>query len=387
MTKRLYEENSYIKEFEAIVISCEKDEDYYNVVLNQTAFFPEGGGQKSDVGCLDDSKVVEVIAKDDHIIHKTTKPFEAESIVKGKVDFEVRYKRMQNHTAEHMVSGIVHSLYGYTNVGFHMSENSMRVDFDGELKKEDIEKVELLANKAVWENLDVSVLFPSAQEAEKIDYRSKLEILFGLRLVKIGDLDCCACCAPHVNKTGEVGLIKIIDFTPYKKGTRIEMVAGIDAFYDYTKINNENKKLMGALSAPRNALFDAVNHLSETIALLTREKNILSKELALYKLNLIAINNNAYAFGEGFSHDDLRYASNKFVEEGRDICVLFSKMESGEYSYVVNSNNIDVTPMVKTMNEAFSGRGGGKGSYAQGKISADEKMIEDYIKNALKEWK
>lgn len=384
MTKRLYEENSYIKEFDALVTSCEKDGELYNVVLNQTAFFPEGGGQKCDVGFLDDAEVIEVIAKDDYIIHKTTKPFEISTTIKGKVDFDIRYKRMQNHTAEHMVSGIVHSIYGYTNVGFHMSENSMRVDFDGELKKEDIEKVELLVNKAVWDNLTVSILFPSKEEAENIDYRSKLEILFGLRLVKIGDLDCCACCAPHVNKTGEIGIIKIIDFAPYKKGTRIEMVAGIDALYDYTRINDENKKLMGILSAPRNALFEAVSHQNEVISVLTREKNILSKELALYKLNLIAVNNSAYAFGEGFTHEDLRYASNKFIEEGRDICALFSKMDNGEYSYVVNSNNIDIKPFVKSLNETFNGRGGGSGTYAQGKICAEEKCIEEYIIGSLK---
>lgn len=384
MTKRLYEENSYIKEFDAIVTSCEKDGDFYNVVLNETAFFPEGGGQKSDTGLIDDVEVVDVIAKGDYIIHKTCAPLKEGSAVKGKIDYTLRYKRMQNHTAEHIVSGIVHSIYGYTNVGFHMSENSMRVDFDGELKKEDIEKVELLANKAVWENVGVSILFPTKEEAEKIDYRSKLEILFGLRLVKIGDLDCCACCAPHVNKTGEIGLIKIIDFAPYKRGTRIEMVAGLDALMDYTKINDEAKKLMNSLSAPRNALFDAVNRQSEAISLLTREKNVLSKELALYKLNLIRIENKAYSFGEGFSHEDLRYASNQFVEDDLELCVLFSKMGENEYSYVVNSKNGDVGSFVKAMNVAFSGRGGGKGSYAQGKICGEESAIEEYIKNAFK---
>lgn len=385
MTKRLYEENSYIKEFEAIVISCEKDENYYNVVLNQTAFFPEGGGQKADTGFIDGIEVSDVIIKGDEIIHKTLKPIETGKKVNARIDFEIRYKRMQNHTAEHIVAGLVHSEYGYANVGFHMSENSMRVDFDGELKKEDIEKIELLANQAVWKNACVTVLFPSQEEAKKIDYRSKLEILFGLRLIKIDGIDCCACCAPHVNKTGEVGLIKIIDFAPYKKGTRIELVAGIDALYDYSKINDENKKLMSALSAPRGAILEAVEHQNEIITSLTREKNILSNELALYKINLIEINNKAYAFGEGFSPDDLRFASNQFVEEGKELCVLFSKLDENEYAYVVNSNNEDVKDFVKAMNEALNGRGGGKGSYAQGKISADEKMIEEYIKNALKE--
>lgn len=384
MTKRLYESDSYIKEFEAEVVSCEKDGDFYNVVLSETAFFPEGGGQKADTGFIEDIEVLDVVIKDDEIIHKTSMPIEAGKRVNAHIDFELRYKRMQNHTAEHIVAGIVHSEYGYANVGFHMSENSMRVDFDGELKKEDIEKIELLSNQAVWKNASVTVLFPTQEEAQKIDYRSKLEILFGLRLIKIEGVDCCACCAPHVNKTGEVGLVKIIDFAPYKRGTRIELVAGVDALYDYSKINEENKKLMGILSAPRDALLEAVEHQSETITSLTREKNILSKELALYKLNLIEINNKAYAFGDGFSHEDLRYASNQFVEEGKDLCILLSKIEGNEYSYVVNSKNEDIKDFVKAMNEALNGRGGGKGNYAQGKICAEEKMIEEYIKKALK---
>ncbi len=233
MTVKLYENDSYIKEFEATVISCEQTKDGYAVVLDKTAFFPEGGGQAADTGTLGNCTVNDVQISDGVVTHYTDKELNVGDKVIGTLNWDTRFARMQGHTGEHLVSGIIHTMFGYDNLGFHMSDKTLTLDPSGPLSAEDIKAVELAANKAVYENKEISVSYPTSEELERLDYRSKLDFTDGVRIVTIDGYDVCACCAPHVHRTGEIGVIKIIDFIQYKGGTRIEMVCGINALSDY----------------------------------------------------------------------------------------------------------------------------------------------------------
>ncbi len=376
MTERIYEHDSYCRSFTAVVESCEAAGDAYRVVLDRTAFFPEGGGQAADEGTLNEIPVLDVQREGDAVIHTTAAPLPVGGEVRGELDWELRYSRMQSHTGEHILSGAVYALYGYTNVGFHMAESMMTVDTSGPLSQADIDRIELEANRAIYKNVEITAFYPTEAELETLHYRSKIEVLEDLRIVTIGDVDCCACCAPHLARSGEVGLIKILNFYPNKQGTRIEMVAGINAFKDYCALNTANKSLMKLLSAPRHGVEDAVREQNAAVHTLRGEKSQLSKKLALYELEKVKLGDAIYAMAKGLSYDDLRYCANSLMETECDTCVLFSQNDGEDLIYVAAARNRDVRLISKRLNEAFNGKGGGKENYVQGKIgfSSEEKL-------------
>ena len=265
-----------------------------------------------------------------------------------------------------------------------MSEDLMTVDFSGPLTAEDIEKIELESNKAIYKNASITASYPDDSELETLEYRSKIEIDEQVRIITIDGIDCCACCAPHVAKTGEIGIIKIVDFYPNKKGTRIEMLAGINAVKDYAFLNSSNKQLMGILSAKRENVAEAVTKQNDLIGTLKSDNSRMSQKLAMYELNPVEINGSVYSISEGLSYDELRYCANNLTEKGVEICILLSKDAEGNYLYVVSSKETDVKPIVSELNSTFGGKGGGKPNYAQGKISPESKeTVEEFAKRIL----
>ncbi|MBO5934445.1 MAG: hypothetical protein J6Q94_03045 [Clostridia bacterium] len=380
MTERLFEKDAYCRSFSANVVFCEEKDGSFFVVLDKTAFFPEGGGQAPDKGTINGVNVLDVQEKDGIVYHKTEKAFNTGDAVCCELDWELRFERMQSHAGEHVVSGVVHSLFGYDNVGFHMSEKTMTVDFSGPLTADDIAKVELESNKAIYKNAPITASYPTKDELAATDYRSKIEPRDGIRLITIEGIDCCACCAPHPAFTGEIGVIKIIDFCPHKKGTRIEMVAGINAFLDYSALHTSVKQVMNLLSAKRDSIAMSVEKLQETANNLKSENGKMSRKLALASLSPVTVNGCAYAINENMSYDDLRECSNNLIENGTRKCILLSKSDENNYIYVVSSAENDVRNLVSELNSAFSGKGGGKDNYAQGKLSASS---EDELKNFI----
>ena len=256
----------------------------------------------------------------------------------------------------------------------------MTVDFTGPLTAEDIAKVELESNKAVYRNVPITASYPTKDELAATDYRSKIEPRDGIRLITIEGVDCCACCAPHPAFSGEIGTIKIIDFCPHKGGTRIEMVAGINAFLDYSALHTSVKAVMNLLSAKRDSISVSVEKLQETAGNLKSENGKLSKKLALASLNPVAINGCAYAICENMSYDDLRECANNLIDNGTRKCILLSETDTGNFIYVVSSSENDVRSIVSGLNATFNGKGGGKDNYAQGKLSAEsENALVGYI--------
>ena len=377
-TIKLYENDSYIKEFSGTVLSCEEKDGAYFVVLNQTAFFPEGGGQDADKGKIGEADVLDVQIKNDVIYHKVNKAINENEEVTCKLDWETRFSRMQNHTGEHIVSGVIHSLFGYNNVGFHMNDTLVTLDVDGPLNDEDIKKIELKSNKAIYENKSIKAIYPTAEELPDYDYRSKLDITEGVRLIEIEDYDLCACCAPHVAKTGEIGIIKIIGYIPYKKGTRIEMLCGLLAFNDYSNLHSTNKSVMNMLSAKRFEIAESVERIQGELGSARVENKKLLSQLATLKMEKHINGNTVCVFIDGVSYDELRNCSNSLIEE-YEYCYLFSNTDADNYIYVVSSKENNVRELVQNLNKTFNGKGGGRDTYAQGKIIASKMEILDYL--------
>lgn len=377
-TIKLYENDSYIKNFTATVVSCTETDGGFLVVLDKTAFFPEGGGQDADKGEINGLKVLDVQIKNDVIYHKIEKALNIGATVECSIDWATRFSRMQNHTGEHIVSGVIHRTFGYNNVGFHMNDTLVTLDVDGPLNEEQIREVEQKSNQAIYNNKTIKAIYPTAEELPDYDYRSKLDITDGVRLIEIEDTDLCACCAPHVARTGEVGIIKIISYIPYKKGTRIEMLCGALALNDYANLHATNKTIMNMLSAKRFEIADAVERMQTELSNTRAENKKFSSELAMLKMEKHISENKVCVFIGDVSYDELRNCSNSLIEE-YEYCYLFSNTDDNNYIYVVSSKENNVRDLVKELNVTFNGKGGGRDTYAQGKITATKEEILNYI--------
>ncbi len=384
MTKKLYEIDAYMHEFDATVVSCEPCKNGYALVLDQTAFFPEGGGQPADEGGVWSDpaapcRVTDVqIDKDGIITHTVERPFAVGATVHGNLAWMLRFFRMQNHTAEHLLSGLIHRQFGYDNVGFHLADDYVTLDVSGPLTDADIIALEEQANLIVYDDRAVYAQFPSPDSLESIDYRSKLDITEGVRLVTIEQTDICACCAPHVRSTAEIGLIKILDAIPYKGGTRITMLSGMPAFKDYFAIHESHRTIMKMLSAPRDKTAEFVARLQESLAEQRAENARLQNELATARLETVTIGEVICGFTSGASFDALRLCAEQAGDPDR-LTAMFSLEADGAVNYFLRYENGDVRDTVKALNAAFSGKGGGRPQYAQGKITASKEEITAFF--------
>lgn len=382
MTEKLYYIDSHMKEFEARVVSCEpRDRDDlskgYIVVLDRTAFFPEGGGQYADTGVLGNVHVTDAREKGGIIYHYTDGPVSEGEQVQGAIDWEKRFESMQQHTGEHILSGIVHGRFGYNNVGFHLGADYCTMDFDGPITKEQLKEIELEANKIVYENLDVEVLYPTKEELADMVYRSKIEIEGQVRIVTIPGVDTCACCAPHVKKTGEIGNIKLVDMVNYKGGERITMLAGIRALADHVVKEDSAKKISALLCAKEDEIAEAVEHLKEEQLALKNEVTALKQRLLKYQAQEVDVTSEIVkVFDANLSGNEPRELMNILLERGAKVCAVFAGSDEDGYRYVIGSRSEDVRPLSKKVNEAFAGRGGGKPEMVQGSIKGAEAEIE-----------
>lgn len=378
MTEKLYYVNPYIKEFDATVISVCKCDDGFDVVLDKTAFFPEEGGQSSDTGYIADASVKQVY-ESIGVIHHICDTAPSLTDVKCRIDFEPRFEKMQCHTAEHILCGIIHKFFGLDNVGFHLGEDEVVFDVDGVLSREDLDRVEDLANEAVFSNVSVTAWFPDKNELSTVQYRAKLDLTDGVRLVKIGEYDICACCAPHVERTGEIGLIKILDFMKHRGGTRIWMVAGRRALVDYRARYENIKKISGLLSAPQS---DVAEVLSDFVNENTRLKNNLKfsrlKIAELYAERVENTDSSAVFLLEDFTIPELIAFSNIACRKVSGICVALSGVD-GDYKYVISSQSENLKALAPEINKALMGSGGGKPNMIQGSFASTIKDIKAYF--------
>ncbi|MBE6644042.1 MAG: hypothetical protein E7612_01530 [Ruminococcaceae bacterium] len=379
MTEKLYYKDAYIKEFFATVLSCKSRGEYYEIILDKTAFFPEEGGQYSDKGYLGDVRVFDVKEKDGIITHLTNAPFIENSTVNGRIDFDERFEKMQCHTAEHIISGIIHSLFGLENVGFHLGEEEVTMDVSAPLTRKQLNEVEALANEAVYKNVKVTTEFPAPEELSALEYRSKLDLSENIRIVYIGEYDACACCAPHVAYTGEIGAIKILDFTGLRGGTRIRIAAGRRAMRIFSGLLDGAQAISSMLSVPKNEISAATKRLLDDF---TAQKN----SFAAYRISVMERQAEKLSFEAGnrlivfsdASVSEMIAFSNIAVLKTEGILVLLSGND-GDYKYVISSNTVNLREITQDVNKSLLGRGGGKPNMIQGSFSSSEKQIREYF--------
>lgn len=384
MTEKLFDRDSYINEFVCKVIDLYSKEDKLYIETDRTAFFPEGGGQTSDIGTLGCANVENVQNIDGKIYHfvenseENVKFFTIGKEIKGEICWKKRFSDMQQHSGEHIFSGIVHSLYGYDNVGFHLGSETVTLDFNGVLTKEDMCKVELLVNKAIWDNLEVKVFFPSDEELALIDYRSKKEIDGQVRLVEFPGVDICACCAPHVKRTGEIGIIQVVSFEKYKGGTRVSILCGERALNDIRHKLDENHSVSVLMSAKEKETAQAVERIKKEKESLDYEIVGLKKEILSLKLASIKADKRIVVFDSSLEGKMLQDFALSLMERAEEFVCCFCGV-NGQYRYCMVSDKLDPLPYAKALNEAFTGRGGGRGGIVQGSLSGEEEEIKRFL--------
>ena len=385
MTEKLYDKDSYLQEFQATVVSCEqKNETAWRIILDKTAFFPEGGGQTGDTGWLKDVEVTDTHEKNGIIYHETKTPLEMGTKVAGKIDFAARFDKMQQHTGEHILSGIVCSTYNYNNVGFHLSSEITTLDFDGELSPEQVHDLEIRVNQAIHENIPVQVKFPTKAELAEMDYRSKIEIEGQVRIVEIPGIDRCACCAPHVKNTAEVGLLKIQSCDRHRGGCRLTIVCGMRALMDYQQKQESVGKVSAALSAKPEKIAEAVEHLQEQQAKLREQLNHIQAMYLQEKLEKIHAEDQCVCiFEEALVSIAMRNFVNGAMDRCGGICGAFIGNDKSGYHYILGSKELDVREISKQLNVKFSGKGGGKPQMVQGSLKGTKKEILEAIESLL----
>ncbi|MBE6750363.1 MAG: hypothetical protein E7560_04290 [Ruminococcaceae bacterium] len=378
MTEKLYDINSHLKEFAAEVVSCQELSQGFGIVLNKTAFFPEGGGQKSDKGHLNDAVVSDVQIKNGEIIHITNEKIEAGTTVIGKIDWERRFDFMQQHSGEHIISGIANKLYGCENVGFHLSEEIVTLDFDKPLSKEQLAKLEALSNKAVFENRKISTYYPQESVLKTLPYRSKKELEGDIRIVEIADVDMCACCAPHVAFTGEIGIIKFLATESLRGGIRIEIKCGGRALSDYNEKYSNVLSISNKLCVKQEETAEAVDKLLEQIDKLKYELSGYKRAAFAQKAENIGKEKITAIFEENLEVKDLQYFSDLLYKTNGGIRAVFSKKDNG-FAFAICGDDESLSKIFASFKTEFSVRGGGRGSMVQGTVNASAQEIEEFF--------
>ena len=377
--EKLYYIDSHLFDFTATVLLCQSCDGGYTVILDKTAFFPEGGGQPSDTGYIGKTRVSYVYEKDGEVFHLAESPLEIGKTFDCRIDSERRLEFMKKHSAEHIISGIIHNRFGYDNVGFHLSENETTIDTSGKLTADDIAYIELEANRAVQNDLRIKAYFPDPDELENIEYRSKKEIDGDVRIVMIEGVDLCACCAPHVDRTGEIGIVKILKYYSWKGGMRIHITAGIEAYLDY----RDKFELQTRIAKERSA---APENLEEIITKAENESARLKDSLRSAEAVIVE------AFAERSAESANEYecfiiesltdeAARKLAEK----CAGFKKIGAvffgaeNSYGTVICSKTDSAKHFTETMKEKIDCRGGGNDSMVRGRACASKAEIKDFF--------
>lgn len=377
MTERLYYKDAYRTEFNAQVLSCEPSEHGWAVVLDKTAFYPEGGGQPCDLGTLGGSAVTEVHIRDGVIVHTCDRPVSGE--VCGKIDWARRFDLMQQHSGEHLVSGLIHNRFGYENVGFHMGADRITIDLSGLLSPQELSEIELAANQVIWDNIPVEIFYPDAAALNALTYRSKKELSGEVRIVRWGEIDTCACCGTHVSHSGEVGLIKLLSCVKFREGVRIELVCGRRAYEYVSAVVAQNREISGLLSAKPLETASAVRRVSDELAETKFSLGAAQQKYFEALAERVCGAGELLLFEDGLQPDALRRLCVVLTEHCADRCAVFSGTDAEGYKYAVGQTDGDLRQLIKDMNTALHGRGGGKPFFAQGSVAASRAEITAFF--------
>ena len=379
MLDQLYYREPYLREFDAVVLRCEESKGGWNIVLDQTAFYPEGGGQPCDLGTLGSARVLDVREKNGEVLHRCDAPLTVGETVRGRLDWARRFDLMQQHSGEHLVSGIVHSRYGYDNVGFHMGADAITIDFNGLIDEEGLREIERLANEAVWQNLETDIFFPDRETLSALPYRSKRELAGQVRLVRFPGVDLCACCGTHVARTGEIGLIRLFNCVRFREGVRIEMLCGKRCLDYLTRIQEQNHRVSTQLSAKPLETADAVRRMGQELEQAKARIAAMEDDLFRRKAEQLAGSSNVLLFEDAMAPDSVRKFCDKLLSTCEGRCAVFAGSDEAGWKYAIGETGGDLRATVKSLNAALNGRGGGKPGFVQGSCTATREAIEAFF--------
>ena len=378
MTEKLYYQDSFLQTFTAAVTSCTQEKNAWAVTLDRTAFYPEGGGQPADHGTLGGASVTDTREREGEIIHVCDKPLPVGETVEGTIDFARRFDFMQQHSGEHIVSGILCGLYHCDNVGFHIGHDLVTIDFSAELSTTDVENVENLANRYIWEDHPIQIAFPTSTELENLAYRSKKALTGQVRIVTWPGADCCACCGTHMRTSGQVGIVKLISCQKFRDGVRIEMAAGNRALRWINTVASQNTKISQLLSAKPDATAPAVERLQKDLyALRGRVMELEERDFARLAAEHAGKGDVLLTQGP-MSSESLRKLCGMVQEQCGGRCAVFAGSETA-YQYAISHPGGDLRPLAKKLNAALQGRGGGKPEFVQGSVQSDEESIRNFF--------
>ena len=378
-TKKLYYEDSHLERFTARVISCDQTDKGFEIILDATAFYPEGGGQAADTGILGGASVLDTRERGEEIIHLCDRALEPGSQVEGQIDWEPRFQRMQQHSGEHIVSGILHRRYGCSNTGFHMGQERTVIDFDGVIPAQALPEIEAEANRAVWANLPVKCWYPTPEELSSVHYRSKRALPWPVRIVEFPGYDCCACCGTHVKSTGEIGIIKLFSAVPFRGGTRIEMACGCLALSYLNRVLESSTQAGHVFSVPPEEVGAAAEAFSEQLAALK------ARTVELQRRSFAAIAKeyenagDVLRFEPKLDSTGLRELCDTIAQSCGGRASVFSGEDGQGYGYCLAARQGDLRQLGKELTAALNGRGGGKPNFQQGRVAATQAEIQQFF--------
>ena len=413
MTERIYDLDPYVREFEAAVISCgevtlpvfketvrltaengssRQDGKFFELILDKTAFFPEGGGQSSDVGTVyaaDNSpySVLDVRIAGDKIIHLITAADFADApasaalpepgaAVHGMIDWARRFERMQQHSGEHLLSGAVYRKFGYSNTGFHLSDNGTTVDFNGTFTDEELNTLEDEVNEIILKNIPCTIYYPAPEELSKLTYRSKKELEGPVRIVRFDIYDTCACCAPHVRSTIEIGLFKILSSEHFKGGTRMTIGCGQRLLEELRLLQKNNRAISRILSVKPEQTAEGVEKLNDNYR--TMKFNMIRIEKELLDLT-VRHTDRPVLFFETAETGNIRNAVNALTSRFNGYCAGFTGNDEKGYNFIIASSSEDCSALLGRMKSEFGASGGGSATMIQGNVRASGEKLESFL--------
>ena len=378
-TRKLYYEDCHIRQFTATVTGCQETAEGWLVTVDQTAFYPEGGGQACDLGTLGNANVLDVQEQGEMVVHLCDRQLSVGETVTGQIDWQRRFDLMQQHTGEHLLSGLIHSRFGYQNSGFHVGTQAMEVDFDGPIPADALWELEQQANALVWANLPVNCGYPSQEELSQISYRTKRELPWPVRIVDIPGGDTCACCGVHVKHTGEVGLIKIISCVKFHSGVRLEMVCGGRAYRYMQHIFEQNRQVSHLLSAKMTETAAAVQKLADSAAAEKYRAAGLEKQVFAAIAQSYQGREKVVHFQPELTGGGVRELADRIASVCSGYAAVFSGSDDRGYQMCIVSSQGEVKKLGIQAVQALDGRGGGRGNAFQGSVKATKIEIEAFF--------
>lgn len=384
-TEKLYYIDSFLREFTGTVLRCEPDRDAWKIVLDRTAFYPEGGGQPADRGVLktasgEEIRVTDVHEKDDEVFHTCSAPVEVGETVAGAIDWARRFDHMQQHSGEHIISGILCDRYHCDNVGFHLGAETVTIDYNADITWEQALEAERLANEVVWADRAVEIAFPDPEALAALDYRSKKELSGKVRIVTFPEADCCACCGTHVARAGQVGLVKVLSCQKFREGVRLEILCGARALAYLAGTYDQARAIGQRLSVKPLEAYAAVERLETELSAAKAQIADLEQTAFAAIAAEQAGRGDVLIFQSPMRPDSVRRLADAVGKRCGGLAAVFSG-EGEKWAYaLVRSDGADISPLVKDLNKALQGRGGGRNGFAQGSVQAARQAIEEFFK-------